>query len=188
MKRTNIENLLYSRPPNGSKEEPSDPGFEIMTPGPRTEYLPLVTQAVTWPRMKRKLQNHQTILTLWGLLLAELLTTGTVISGSSHQFSFPSICIYFWERDRESACELGRGREREGERESQAGSTLSAQSLRQALNPQTVRSWAEPKTRVRILNRLSRWGAPVPSSFYYFIDVQIEGRNYEPMGNMYKTV
>ena len=38
-----------------------------------------------------------------------------------------TFCIYF-ETERENMCTLGEGAERDGERESQAGSTLSAQS------------------------------------------------------------
>ena len=41
--------------------------------------------------------------------------------------------------------------ERKGEKESQAGSTVPAQSLTQGSIPQTVRSWPEPKSRVRHL-------------------------------------
>ena len=46
----------------------------------------------------------------------------------------------FWER--------GSGRGAERERESQAGSTLSAQSLTLGSVPQTVRSWPKLKSRV----------------------------------------
>ena len=66
-------------------------------------------------------------------------------------------------RERESThtCKQGRGRERrEGERESQAGPMLSAQSPMRGSIPETVRSWPESKSRVRCLNRLSRPGAP----------------------------
>ena len=65
-----------------------------------------------------------------------------------------------WEREREREGERqhewGRGRERE--RESQAGSTLPAQSLTWGSIPQTVRSWPEPKSRVR---RLTDWATQV---------------------------
>ena len=50
---------------------------------------------------------------------------------------FLSLFIYF-ERERESASRVGA--EREEERESQAGSGMSAQSLMQGLNSQTLRS------------------------------------------------
>ena len=51
----------------------------------------------------------------------------------------------FWEKERK------RGRERGGKRESQAGSTLSAQSPTRGWNPWTMRSWPEPKSRVGCL-------------------------------------
>ena len=47
--------------------------------------------------------------------------------------------------------ERERGRQREGERESQAGSALSALSPMWGSNPRTVRSWPEPKSRARRL-------------------------------------
>ena len=46
--------------------------------------------------------------------------------------------IYFIEREKERVSK--EGAEREGERESQAGSMLSVQSLVWGLNPRTVRS------------------------------------------------
>ena len=46
--------------------------------------------------------------------------------------------IYFIEREKERVSK--EGAEREGERESQAGSVLSVQSLVWGLNPRTVRS------------------------------------------------
>ena len=46
---------------------------------------------------------------------------------------------------------VGRGRERGKDRESQAGSALSAQSLMWGLNSQTTRSWPEVKSRVGCL-------------------------------------
>ena len=65
----------------------------------------------------------------------------------------------FWERERERSSGGGAERERERERNSQAGSALSAQSLTHGLNSQTVRSWPEPKARVR---RLTNWATQVP--------------------------
>ena len=75
---------------------------------------------------------------------------------SSHLHGFWNI---FWERNqqysflflslfilREST--IMRGTEREGERESQAGSILSVQSPTRGPIPRTVRSWPEPKSRV----------------------------------------
>ena len=58
-------------------------------------------------------------------------------------------------RQRETEHEQGRGREREGDTESKAGSRLQApgselsvQSPMQGLNPPTVRSCCEPKSKV----------------------------------------
>ena len=49
---------------------------------------------------------------------------------------------------RENAHKQGKGgeREREGERESKAGSVLTAESLMWGLNPQTTKSWPELKS------------------------------------------
>ena len=52
----------------------------------------------------------------------------------------------YWEREIEHAQSSRKGAAREGERESQAGSML-----RVGLDPTTVRSWPEPKSRVRHL-------------------------------------
>ena len=46
----------------------------------------------------------------------------------------------FWEKENGRESEWGRGREREGEKESQVGSILSAQRPTQGLNPGTMRS------------------------------------------------
>ena len=53
-------------------------------------------------------------------------------------------------RDKEQVSRGGaeREREREGERGSQAGSMLSAQSRTWCSNSRTVRSWPEPKSGV----------------------------------------
>ena len=59
------------------------------------------------------------------------------------------MCLHTW----------GTGREREGERESQAGSALSIQSLIWGLIPGTVRSWPKPKSRV---SHLTDWATQVP--------------------------
>ena len=67
---------------------------------------------------------------------------------------FLSLFIYF---ERERVHEQGRGREREGQRESQVGSSLSAHSPMRGLNPRTVIeivTWAEIKSQM--LNRLSQ--------------------------------
>ena len=53
----------------------------------------------------------------------------------------------------------GRGREGEGDRESQVGSMLPAQSPIRGSNAWTMRSWPEPKARV---GRLTNWPTRVP--------------------------
>ena len=83
---------------------------------------------------------------------------------------FLSLFIYF-ERDREGERE-GRRREsingwqaeREGERESQAGSTLSVQSQTWGSTPWTMRSWPELKSS-RTFNLLSHPRHPVDPLF-----------------------
>ena len=65
-------------------------------------------------------------------------------------FIFLSVFTYF-----ESTS--GRGREKESE--SQAGSALSARSPARGSNPQTMRSWPEPKSRV---GRPKDWATQVP--------------------------
>ena len=71
---------------------------------------------------------------------------------------------YFWERERQRQRQrqsvIGGGAERERETRNLKqvpGSELSAQSLMQGSNSQTVRSWPEQS---RTLNRLSHPGAP----------------------------
>ena len=54
--------------------------------------------------------------------------------------------VYFW--DRERASNWGKGRERVGDRRSEAGSALTAESPMWGLNLQMVRSWPKPKSRV----------------------------------------
>ena len=62
-------------------------------------------------------------------------------------FSFFKMFIYFWERERERQREWERaGREREGDRESEAGSSLWADSTEPNANSRTMRSWPEPKS------------------------------------------
>ena len=52
--------------------------------------------------------------------------------------------IYFWERKRERMSR--EGAEREGDRGSEAGSLLTAESPMWGSNPRTVRPWPEPKS------------------------------------------
>ena len=69
----------------------------------------------------------------------------------SLQCSFQFLKFICFERERERERErtwAGVGAEREGRRESQEGSTLSAQSPTWGQNPRTVRSWPELKPRV----------------------------------------
>ena len=77
-----------------------------------------------------------------------------IVDMKSVLFFFKFIYL-FWERERERE----REGERERERESQAGSGLWAQSLMWGSNPRTVRSWLEPKPRVR---RVSDWATHAP--------------------------
>ena len=73
-------------------------------------------------------------------------------------------CIYlFWETERMRR----EGAKREGERESQVVSLLSALSLTRGLNPWTARPWPEPKPQVGHLNWMSHWGAPVVFCFCF---------------------
>ena len=68
--------------------------------------------------------------------------------------------IYFErERGREG------GADREGERESQAGSTLPAQSPTWGSNLRTLRSRPEPRSRV---GRSTDWATQVPPGWIYF--------------------
>ena len=84
--------------------------------------------------------------TLWKFWLFYILTITFVFD----------VCL-FWER----ACVhawAGEG-QRERERESHTGSTLSVQSLTLGSIPGTTRSWPELKSRVR---RLTNWATQVP--------------------------
>ena len=83
--------------------------------------------------------------------------------------SFSLMFIYFWEREREREREKETERERrcpcEQERgrrwQLQAGTVLSVQTLRWGSNSQTMRSWPEPKSRVRCL---TDWATQAPLS------------------------
>ena len=76
-------------------------------------------------------------------------------------------CLFIFDRERER--KQGRGR-REGGRESQAGSTLSAQSLTEGLKPMNheVMTWAKIKSQT--LNQLSH---QEPLVFWYLTLVPI---------------
>ena len=81
--------------------------------------------------------------------------------------------LFIW---RERVCaSRGRDRETEGERGSQAGSTLSARSLTWGLIPPTVRSWPEPRSRVRCL---TDWASPAPSILFLFCVGPVSGTVY----------
>lgn len=69
---------------------------------------------------------------------------------------FSCLFIYF---ERYSACEEEKGRDRGRDRESQAGTTLPAQSLMWSLNSPTVRLWPESKPRA---GHLTNWATQVP--------------------------
>ena len=75
--------------------------------------------------------------------------------------------IYVFQRERERENKLGA--EREGDRESQAGSMPSVQSPMQGSNPQTMRSWPELKSRVR---GLTHWATQVPLLMVSFHEQQ----------------
>ena len=85
------------------------------------------------------------------LLLAESTVQTLVLApGPLHWLFLPFFFFFkfiylFWET--------------EGERESQAVSKLSAQSPMKGLNSQTMRSWPEPKSRVRCL---TDWDTQTP--------------------------
>ena len=66
---------------------------------------------------------------------------------------------------------MSRGRVRERERESQAGSALSAWSPKWGSNSQ-VKSWPELKPRVR---RSTDWGIQVPLYCILFIHLSVDG-------------
>ena len=86
------------------------------------------------------------------------------------------------EKERESEHMSRGGAEREGERESQAGSALMAQM--QGLNPRTVRSRAEPKSRA---SRLTDWAPQVPPTFPLLIQTPVIGFRAHPKSRMVST-
>ena len=67
----------------------------------------------------------------------------------------------------------GEGAEREDERESQAGSALSAWSLMRGLNPHEIMTSAEIKSQ--LLNRLSHPGASDTILSVFYISLQHVG-------------
>ena len=69
------------------------------------------------------------------------------------------VFLFIFRGEREHARKWGRGREKRGERESQAGSKLSVRSLTWGSNPQSVRSWPGLKWRVR---HLTNWATRHP--------------------------
>ena len=80
-------------------------------------------------------------------------------------------CLFtYFEREREREItqhKQGRGKGRGRGRESQAGSTLSEEPDTD-LDPTTMRSWPEPKPRVR---RLTDWATQVPHK-YWLLDTK----------------
>ena len=71
--------------------------------------------------------------------------------------------VYLFLREKKRVHKWGMDRER-GERESQVGSALSAQSLMWGSNSQTMRSQPEPKPRVGCL---TNWATHVPPEFTF---------------------
>ena len=84
-----------------------------------------------------------------------------LLSVSKHLSFFKKFLSLFILREKKRTSGKGQ-REIEGERESQAGSTLSAWSPMWGPNSGTMRSWPEPKLRIGRLNPLSHPGAPTP--------------------------
>ena len=87
-----------------------------------------------------------------------LFLSTTSIHPLSLLLIFSLMFIYlFWEREPVIVW-AGEG-QKDRERESQEGSTLSAQSPKQGSNSQTMRQWPQPKSRVR---HLTNWATHVP--------------------------
>ena len=81
-------------------------------------------------------------------------------------------------RRRESTGE----RQREGERESQAVSVLTAWSPTQGSNPWTMRSWPEPKPRV---GPLTNWATQEPLFFFFNIMNLVKPRGCFPIWGLF---
>ena len=75
---------------------------------------------------------------------------------------------YYSETERDRLWAEEGQRQREGKRESQAGSELSVQSLTQGSIPRTVRSWPEPNPRVR---RLTDWATQAHQASTFLISL-----------------
>ena len=73
---------------------------------------------------------------------------------------FFNVYLFLRERERARVSEQAGEGQRERETESQAGCVLSAQSLTQGLNPETMRSWPEPKPRTGCLTNWATWAPP----------------------------
>ena len=113
---------------------------------------------------KSHVLQHERKLPVHRYPLSTQLPTGScfrvrLASSSQKYFSFKFVYL-LWEREHKP----GRNRERGRERESQAGSALSAQSPKRGSNSRTVRSWPEPKSRVR---RSTDWSTQAPQSQEY---------------------
>ena len=82
---------------------------------------------------------------------------------------------------REREYKWGRGGAMRGkERESQAGSMLSAQSSMQGSIPRSVRSWPELKARVR---HLTNWATHLPHNWlFFFFSVYLFERDRAQVG------
>ena len=73
--------------------------------------------------------------------MTEMLKNLSVIT-----FRITFFCLFIFEREGESTCKQRRGREREGDRKSEAGSALTTESSKWGSNSWTLRSWPEPKS------------------------------------------
>ena len=76
--------------------------------------------------------------------------------------------LFIFERERGREKVMEGQRERVRERESQAGSAVSAQSLMRGLNSQTVRSWPKLKSRVGCL---TNWDTQAPLYVLIFLSL-----------------
>ena len=100
-------------------------------------------------------------------------------------FLFFFMFSYFREKEHTRVhSSTGEGLEREGDRESHAGSTLLAQSMTPGSNSQSSRSWPEPKWRV---GRWINWATQVPlsASFLHNSFVLCRGHCVAPLWHLW---
>ena len=93
-----------------------------------------------------------------------------VVAGDDHFilfyfFNFLNVFIYFWERERETEHEWGRGRKIEGDTESGAGSRVWAVSTEPdvglELTDCEIMTWAE-------VRRSTNWATQAPNDHFFF--------------------